>query len=574
MLQIELIENGRKPIIRELDFGKHTLGRSLFADFRVKDKAVGKMHATIEVQSQDVVITAMNGHDLWHEGEKHTRVINPAVNSMLKLGESTIRLIEGAGQKASESDAEPTKQILSMTPANSKNEHIPTLEVRELKTESKPNLQEKAAAEEWTTLKKALQQLTLEKMDLFKRTLIDGYSDQQLREEATATASQIIRSGDIALPPECDTDRLLIETVAESIGLGPLEPLLADDSVTEIMVNGPNQIYLERNGRLSRSETRFTGNSSLQSVIERIVAPLGRRIDEGSPMVDARLPDGSRVNAIIAPLSLIGPVVTIRKFSKERFDLKRLVDFISLSPEMAKFLEICVNHRKNIIVCGGTGSGKTTFLNALSDCIPETDRIVTIEDAAELQLGQDHVISLESRPANIELKGEVTIRDLVRNALRMRPDRIVVGECRGGEALDMLQAMNTGHDGSLTTAHANSPRDLLSRLEVMVLMAGMDMPVKVIREQIASAVDIVVHQSRFADGKRRVTSIVEIDGIEEDVILMQKLFEFRQTGISEDGYIQGDYRSMGIAPRFYTELREAGVELDRSIFGMTEATID
>ncbi|GGK65869.1 type II secretion system protein E [Amphritea balenae] len=570
MLQIELSEAGRKPVIRELDFGKHTLGRSLFADLRVKDRSVGKLHATIEVQPSDVVITAMNGNELWVDGEKQTRVINPSVNSVLRLGEAALKIVQGG--MLSESLAQPV--LAPAKPESADEAAVPVL-TTQIDKQHKPGLSraDQAEAERWTALKKTLQQQTLEKMDLFKRTLIDGYSDTQLREEASSTASQIIRSGDIRLPADCDTEKLLQETVAESIGLGPLEPLLADDSVTEIMVNGPDQIYLERSGRLSRSTTRFTSDASLHSVIERIVTPLGRRIDEGSPMVDARLPDGSRVNAIIAPLSLIGPVVTIRKFSKERFNLQRLVEFNSLSPEMAKFLEICVKHRKNIIVCGGTGSGKTTFLNALSDCIPASDRIVTIEDAAELQLGQDHVISLESRPANIEQKGEITIRDLVRNALRMRPDRIVVGECRGGEALDMLQAMNTGHDGSLTTAHANTPRDLLSRLEVMVLQA-MDVPVKVIREQIASAVDIVVHQSRFADGRRRVTSIVEIDGIEEDVVLMQKLFEFRQTGISEEGYIQGDYRSMGIAPRFYTELREAGVELDRSIFGMSEAKME
>ncbi|MFV0478336.1 MAG: CpaF family protein [Parahaliea sp.] len=418
----------------------------------------------------------------------------------------------------------------------------------------------------WTTTKKALQKAILDKMDLYKRGIIDGLDDEELRAEATETAQAIVASKQIEVPDHINKGQLIKDTVAESIGLGPLEPLLEDDSVTEVMVNGPSHIYLERFGKIERCNTHFTGDSSLLSVIERIVSPLGRRIDEGSPMVDARLKDGSRVNAIIPPLSLIGPVVTIRKFSNEKYDLNRLVEFGSLSTEMALFLEMCVHHRKNIVVCGGTGSGKTTFLNALSNCIPASDRIVTIEDAAELRLAQEHVISLESRPANIEKSGEVTIRDLVKNSLRMRPDRIIVGECRGAEALDMLQAMNTGHEGSLTTAHSNSPRDLLSRLEVMVLMSGMDLPVRVIREQIASAIDIIVHQSRFSDGRRRVTSIVEVDGMEEDVVLMQKLFEFRQTGIDEEGYFRGEYKGMGIAPRFYAELQEAGVELDRSIF--------
>ncbi len=527
----------------------------------------------MDIEPDDVIFTVMNGCTMQVNGEPQTRLINPEARSLIELGDTRITVV---GAKNSTVSQEPVTNPAQDNLAESE-ARVPLLKPQAIVAQPPADPRTEQDSKDWTRLKKQLQQKTLEKMDLFKRTLIDSYTDAQLRDEAEATAQQIIKGGEIKLPQGCDHARLIRETVAESIGLGPLEPLLDDDSVTEIMVNGPDRIYVEKAGRLSRSTTRFTSDASLLSVIERIVAPLGRRIDEGSPMVDARLPDGSRVNAVIAPLSLTGPVVTIRKFFKERFNMNRLVEFDSLSPEMAKFLQICVNHRKNIIVCGGTGSGKTTFLNALSDCIPESERIVTIEDAAELQLAQDHVISLESRPANVEQRGEVTIRDLVRNALRMRPDRIVVGECRGGEALDMLQAMNTGHDGSLTTAHANSPRDLLSRLEVMVLMAGMDMPVKVIREQIASAVDIVVHQSRFADGRRRVTSIVEIDGIEEDVILMQKLFEFRQTGIGAEGQIQGHYRSMGIAPRFYTELREAGVELDRSIFGLgstaTESTL-
>jgi pilus assembly protein CpaF len=286
-------------------------------------------------------------------------------------------------------------------------------------------------------------------------------------------------------------------------------------------------------------------------------------------MVDARLPDGSRVNAIIPPLSLVGPILTVRKFSRQRFSMDRLVELGSLTPQMCEFLRLCVHYRKNILVSGGTGSGKTTFLNALSESIPSSERIVTIEDAAELRLAQPHVLSLEARPPNVEGRGEITIRDLVRNALRMRPDRIIVGECRGGEALDMLQAMNTGHDGSMTTGHANSPRDLLSRLEVMVLMAGMDLPVRAIREQIASAVDIIVQQTRFSDGRRRVTSIVEVDGMEGDVILTQPLFAFKQRGVGANGEILGDYTGFGQAPHFYEDLNEAGIKLDRSIFGIT-----
>jgi pilus assembly protein CpaF len=420
--------------------------------------------------------------------------------------------------------------------------------------------------DELRPLQEKLQTLVVRELDLFRRTALNQLDHADLRAEARAAIEAVINSGGIQLPPRIDSGRFIQEMAAEIIGYGPIEPYLADDTVSEIMVNGPNQVYVEREGRLAAVNARFINDESLLKVIERIVSPLGRRIDEGVPMVDARLPDGSRVNAIIRPLSLIGPILTIRKFAKTRFSMERLVATGALTPAMAEFLRVCVKYRKNIIVSGGTGSGKTTFLNALSEFIAPSERIVTIEDAAELRLVQPHVLSLEARPPNVEGRGEVTIRDLVRNALRMRPDRIIVGECRGGEALDMLQAMNTGHDGSLTTGHANSPRDLLSRLEVMVLMAGMDLPVRAIREQIASAVDIIVQQTRFSDGRRRVTSIVEVDGMEGDVILTQPLFTFAQRGVSARGDILGEHRGLGHAPRFYEDLNEAGIRLDRSIF--------
>ncbi len=416
-------------------------------------------------------------------------------------------------------------------------------------------------------LQEKLQQLVLRELDLFRRTALNTLASADLRQEARQAIETVIDSGAVQLPPTLDRARFVSEMTAEIMGYGPIEPFLADESVSEVMVNGANHIYVERGGRISPVPARFTNDESLLRVIERIVTPLGRRVDEGVPMVDARLPDGSRVNAIIPPLSLIGPVLTIRKFSRQRLSMDKLVDLGSLTPQMCEFLRICVRYRKNILVSGGTGSGKTTFLNALSESIPESERIVTIEDAAELRLAQPHVLSLEARPPNVEGRGEITIRDLVRNALRMRPDRIIVGECRGGEALDMLQAMNTGHDGSMTTGHANSPRDLLSRLEVMVLMAGMDLPVRAIREQIASAVDIIVQQTRFSDGRRRVTSIVEVDGMEGDVILTQPLFAFRQHGVGANGEIVGSFAGSGQAPRFYEALAEAGIPLDRSIFG-------
>jgi pilus assembly protein CpaF len=415
-------------------------------------------------------------------------------------------------------------------------------------------------------LQEKMQELVLRELDLFRRTALNGLANADLRLEARQAIESIISSGAIRLPEDVDRTTFTEEMTAEIMGYGPIEPFLGDDSISEIMVNGPHQIYVERGGRLSEVPARFINADSLMRVIERIVSPLGRRIDEGSPMVDARLPDGSRVNAIIPPLALAGPTLTIRKFSKRRFSLDRLAQIGSLTAPMATFLRICVQHRKNIVIAGGTGSGKTTFLNALSEAIPPGDRILTIEDAAELRLDQPHVVSLEARPPNAEGRGEITIRDLVRNALRMRPDRIIVGECRGGEALDMLQAMNTGHDGSMTTGHANSPRDLLSRIEVMALMAGMDLPIRAIREQIASAVDIIIQQTRCSDGRRRVTAIVEVDGMEGDVILTQPLFEFRQRGIRRSGEIAGDHIGFGQAPGFYEALAESGVSLDRSIF--------
>ncbi len=364
-----------------------------------------------------------------------------------------------------------------------------------------------------------------------------------------------------------ERQRLFEAIVAEILGFGPLEPLLADDTLTEIMVNGPKNVYVERAGNLIRSNVTFEDEDHVLRVLDRIVAPLGRRIDESSPTVDARLPDGSRVNAVIRPIALCGPTITIRKFSRRPFTVEDLIRFGSMTPEIAEFLRACVIARLNIIVSGGTGSGKTTLLNVLSSFIPNDERIVTIENAAELQLRQEHVVSLESRPPNIEGRGSITIQDLVVNSLRMRPDRIVVGECRAGEALDMLQAMNTGHDGSLTTAHSNSPRDTLSRLEVMCLMAGMDLPVRAIREQIASAVDMIVHQDRMRDGTRKVVKITEIQGMEGDIITMSDIFEFEQTGL-EAGKVIGRIRPTGLRPKFIDKIEDAGIHLPPSVFGI------
>ena len=363
--------------------------------------------------------------------------------------------------------------------------------------------------------------------------------------------------------------RLFEQIAAEILGLGPLQPLLEDDTITEIMVNGPKNVYIERKGRLHRVPVTFESNDHVMRIIDRIVAPLGRRIDESSPYVDARLPDGSRVNAVIPPISLVGPTLTIRKFSKNPITVDQLIQFGSITPESIQFLKACVEARLNVLISGGTGSGKTTLLNVMSGFIPNDERIVTIENAAELQLRQEHVVTLESRPPNIEGRGEITIRDLVINSLRMRPDRIIVGECRGGETLDMLQAMNTGHDGSMTTAHANSPRDALARVETMCLMAGMDLPVRAIREQVSSAIDVICKQERMRDGTRKVVSITEVSGMEGDIITMTDIFAFEQTGM-ENGKIAGRLRPTGLRPKFMDKIEAAGINLPPSIFGIGE----
>ncbi len=405
----------------------------------------------------------------------------------------------------------------------------------------------------------------LETIDLRRRDLT-RMSDGELRIETESLVREILDRLGVELPSTIDRDALRKEVLDEAVGLGPLEDLLDDASVTEVMVNRADEIFVERGGRLQRYPLAFTSDRAVMGVIERIVAPLGRRIDESSPLVDARLKDGSRVNAIIPPLALKGPTITIRKFSKKRLTADDLAAYGSLSSPMVQFLDLCVKQRKNMIVSGGTGSGKTTLLNVLSNFIPDGERIITIEDSAELRLNHSHLVSLESRPANVEGRGAISIRDLVRNSLRMRPDRIVVGECRGGEALDMLQAMNTGHEGSLTTLHANTPRDALARLETLVLMAGMDLPITAIREQINSAVDIIVQQSRFACGSRKVTSITEVAGMENGKIQLQELFRHEARGFGADGRVVGDFHGCDAVPTFYDGLREQGVSIDLSLF--------
>ncbi|PVZ68197.1 ATPase, T2SS/T4P/T4SS family [Pelagibaculum spongiae] len=404
----------------------------------------------------------------------------------------------------------------------------------------------------------------IEFMDL-RRIDLNEMGDDELRKFTNNTIQQIL-SGFNDFPTHLNKQELSRQVLNEAIGLGPLEDLLEDDAISEIMVNSKDQIFFEKDGQLIRSAITFTNDKAVISAIERIVAPLGRRIDESSPMVDGRLKDGSRVNAVIPPLALKGPSITIRKFMKERLTADRMIGFGSLSQPMVSFLQACVTHKQNLVISGGTGSGKTTLLNVLSNFIPDNERIITVEDAAELQLYQPNLVSLEARPPNQEGKGAVAIRELVKNCLRMRPDRIVVGECRGGEALDMLQAMNTGHDGSLTTIHSNSPRDCISRMEVLVLMSGMELPVQAIREQIASAVNIIVQQTRFSCGSRRVTSISEVNGIEGEIVQLGEIFRFRQDGFDENGRVRGYFEATGLIPDFCEDMKRRGLETDLSLF--------
>lgn len=449
-------------------------------------------------------------------------------------------------------------QPQSVSPAKSEPPSSTPLQTRRSATPGTQNTQQ----DTYQDLKSRVQTKLLSELD----PTVDVTKVNEVRKTIQDLFDQILVDENFVLS-RAEKSRLFEQIAAEILGLGPLQPLLEDDTITEIMVNGPRNIYVERRGKIQRLPITFENNEHVMRIVERIVSPLGRRIDESSPYVDARLQDGSRVNAIIPPISLVGPVLTIRKFSRNPFTVDQLVQFGSITPEAVQFLDACVKARVNIVISGGTGSGKTTLLNVLSSMIPADERIITIENAAELQLRQDHVVTLESRPANIEGKGEITIRNLVVNALRMRPDRIIVGEIRDEAALDMLQAMNTGHDGSMTTLHSNSPRDTMARLETMVMMAGMELPVRAIREQSSSAIDLVVHQERMRDGTRKVTNITEVSGMEGDVITMTDIFVFEQVGF-ENNQVIGRMHPTGLRPKFIEKIEASGIHLPPSVFGI------
>ena len=427
--------------------------------------------------------------------------------------------------------------------------------------------QDSAAERSYQEVKQRIHQRIVDEMTPDEQAMLSSvHQDPHQIETLIGDYCQRVLDEDPFAIPQGEKPRLIADIRDEVLGLGPIEALRKDDSITEIMVNGPHQVFVERMGKLELTDAKFHDTAHLMNIIERILTPLGRRVDESSPLVDARLEDGSRVNIIIPPLSLIGPCLTIRKFSKTPLTVDNLISFGTMDEKMATFLRACIKARVNILVSGGTGSGKTTTLNVISSFIPEGERIVTIEDAAELRLQQQHVVTLEARPANLEGRGAITIRDLVRNALRMRPDRIIVGEVRTGEALDMLQAMNTGHDGSLTTAHANSPRDALSRLETMVMMSGLELPERAIREQISSAIDLILHQSRMRDGSRKITHITEVQHMEGTTITTQDLFRFEQTGFDNNGKVLGHFMPTGMQPEFLEKFEISGIQLPDGFF--------
>jgi len=547
MLNIAVITPKGQRIEEECTIDSCTIGKSDENRIILQGWSVGRKHATIHRRKDGVFVEdhgASSGTRV--NGQKIAGVHGP----LAKTDE-----IQICDYRLAVLDIEPEAAEPAPAPAAA----AAAAPVAEPAAEASA-----AAKAEMIAALKHVHALLIKQMDL-RRVDVNRQSEDELRENTRAMLEEIV-AADKKIPPHLDRAMLVKRVLDEVVGLGPLEDLIADDTVSEIMVNSYDEIFIERGGQLRKSDITFTSNQSVVSAIERIVTPIGRRIDESSPMVDARLKDGSRVNAVIPPLALKGANITIRKFSKKKLVGEDLIRFGSMTPAMLEFLKTVVEQKANIIISGGTGSGKTTLLNVMSGYIPRDERIVTVEDAAELQLGQPNLVGLESRPANAEGKGLVSIRDLVKNCLRMRPDRIVVGECRGGEALDMLTAMNTGHDGSLTTAHANTPRDCLARIEVMVMMAGMDLPVRAIREQIASAVRFIVQQNRFACGSRKITHITEVTGMEGDIIQLQDIFVYKREGFGPDGKVRGQHIATGQIPEFYEELASRGLEIDFNMF--------
>ena len=558
------IKNKNEESILAFEKSEILIGKSKKCDLQLKGWFIADQHCSIKKLSGGYVVEDLN------RGANGTVVNNRKVDfygpinlqeDSIVVGGYTINLLDDDLEKNDikvvnlESIDHRVLESLKDVPED---ESVYSTQITNIQYNSKSY---KNLEVEWIQI---LREKLVKQMDL-RRKDINAMTPEELKQETLTSLDQVLF--DVDLPQILNIDRLKQKIINEAIGLGPLEELLSNSQVTEIMVNAKDEIFIEQSGKIIKSDLEFTSNKAILDVIERIVTPLGRRIDESSPMVDARLKDGSRVNAIIPPLAIKGPTITIRKFPEKRILIEDLVGYFSLDDDMATFLKLCVATKKNILISGGTGSGKTTLLNVLASFIPNGERVITIEDAAELKLDHDHLISLEARPGNNEGKGTINIRDLVKNSLRMRPDRIVIGECRGPEALDMLQAMNTGHEGSLSTLHANTPRDAIARLETMIMMAGMDLPLNAIREQIASAVDILIQQSRFSCGSRKITYITEVTGIESGKIQLQDIYKFEKTGLdAQSQKTKGQFGATGLIPTFLQELKESGYKVDISKF--------
>lgn len=561
------IQNKNQESILVFEKNEIIIGKSKDCDLQLKGWFIADKHCLIRKLSGGYVIEDLN------RGANGTIINKKKIDFYGPIDlQSDIIFINGYSIKIIEDDQPEnieikivnsdtlTDDIIENLKFSLDEEAVHSTQLANLNSRSKAYKQLEV---EWI---QTLREKLFKQMDLRRRD-INTLTSDELRAETLTCLDQVIFEVDADLPQVLNVERLKQKIIDEAIGLGPLEELLQNPKVTEIMVNAKDEIFIEQQGKIVKSDLEFTSNKAILDVIERIVTPLGRRIDESSPMVDARLKDGSRVNAIIPPLAIKGPTITIRKFPEKRILIEDLIGFSSLNPDMGDFLELCVKAKKNILISGGTGSGKTTLLNVLASFIPNGERVITIEDAAELKLDHDHLISLEARPGNNEGKGSIHIRDLVKNSLRMRPDRIVIGECRGAEALDMLQAMNTGHEGSLTTLHANTPRDAIARLETMIMMAGMDLPLNAIREQIASAVDILIQQSRFSCGSRKITHITEVTGIESGKIQLQDIYKFNKTGFDPDSQkTKGYFNATGLIPTFLQDLLEYGIKVDITKF--------
>ncbi|MFC1453780.1 ATPase, T2SS/T4P/T4SS family [Verrucomicrobiota bacterium] len=549
IIKLEIRRPDHAPDIYEIGFGVYPVGSEKGNKIIIPDKAIDGRHAILIFNRDGFWVEDLNSKGgTFIDGVKVTDRAAYSPGRAIRIGSCQIIVQPSAAVTqmiSSKQKAAESQPIHGKAPQTAEAEHNQRVQKCEIK--------------------KQVHSVLLERLDINRMTA-SHVKEKELHKRTRETLEEIVREIRDRLPDWIDAKDLIKETFDEAVGLGPIEDLLADPEITEIMVNRNDQVYIEKSGKLVKSDLMFMDDSSVLAIIERIVAPIGRRIDESQPYVDARLKDGSRVNAIIPPLALNGPCITIRKFSKEPLTMADLIRFETIQSAMVEFLHVCILLRKNIVVAGGTGSGKTTFLNVLGSFLPESERIVTIEDAAELRLTQPHVVRLESRPPNIEGRGAIMIRDLLRNSLRMRPDRIVIGECRGGETLDMLQAMNTGHDGSLTTVHANSPRDTIARLETMTLMSGIELPSRAIHEQISAAIHLIIQTARMSDGSRKVTHITEVAGQEGDRITMQDLFVYTQTGIDHNGKVQGEFKATGAVPTFIEEIGIRGLSLDRSIF--------